>query len=532
VWGGREFTHDDESILVLLAEMAATAVDTARLYELAQTRGERLRAVLNASPLAIVELDDAGEATRWNDAALATFGWRPGDGDGHERRVFHETTASRFAPLVESARDGRPSLNVELTALRSDGNEVELSVSTAPLRAADRSVAGVLVVAADITDRRHLELQLHQAQRMEAMGRLAGGVAHDFNNMLTVILGYSEFLLRQLPEGAPMRAEIESIKSAGDRAARLTEQLLTISRRRVVQPIVVDVNDAVRSIEALLRRLIGEDVHLRTELDPDAGRVRIDPGQLDQVILNLVINARDAMPTGGDLVIETAAADEDGPGVVISIVDTGVGMDEQALEHCFEPFFSTKDRGKGTGLGLSTVYGIVTQAGGTVVAESTPGQGTAIRIFLPRVDEEVEAEGTAAPTPVYQHVGTVLLAEDEPQVRAIACEVLAGAGYSVVEAPDGLAALELARSGDVAFDVLVTDVVMPGMHGADLAAAIVDLQPETGVLFISGYADQGIGGWRRGDARGKFLAKPFQPDDLVRSVHELMEERRPQGSKR
>jgi two-component system, cell cycle sensor histidine kinase and response regulator CckA len=381
---------------------------------------------------------------------------------------------------------------------------------------------------------RRSEEQLRQSQKMEAIGRLAGGIAHDFNNLLTAILGYSEVLLHRLPAEGPLRREVEEIKKAGDRASSLTRQLLAFSRRQVLQPKVLDLNAIVASMENMLRRLIGEDIELVTVLGRRLGAVKADPGQLEQVIVNLVVNARDAMPEGGRLTVETGRSEGHGetgilppPGgwVVLSVTDTGVGMDEETRAHLFEPFYTTKGPGKGTGLGLSTVYGIVAQSGGHIAVESEPGRGTTFRIYLPRAEEE--RPGEAGRPRLFAIPGrgteTILLVEDEEAVRSLASEILRMNGYSVLEAADGEEALLLSGQHAGPIALLLTDVVMPRLSGFELARRLRTLRPGLKVLYMSGHtdiADIPPEGLASGAA---YIQKPFTPGVLARTVRALLD---------
>ena len=400
----------------------------------------------------------------------------------------------------------------------------------------DPSVGAIVNNYRDATERRSLEQQVIQAQKMEAVGRLAGGVAHDFNNILTAIGGYTDLLLADLPPDDPRREDVDEIHRAADRAAALTQQLLAFSRRQVLQPKVLDLNALVTNVEKLLRRLIGEDVQLATALAADVGRVRADPGQLEQVIVNLAVNARDAMPAGGRLTLETQNVDLDAayaaehrtvvPGayVVIAVSDTGTGMSADTQSHIFEPFFTTKEVGKGTGLGLATVYGIVKQSGGSIWVYSELGHGTTIKVYLPRVEEP--AESLAAPAIVdaasLRGTETILLVEDEPAVRGVARQVLARQGYTVLEAPDGPTALTIIGAGGPRVDLVLTDVVMPGMSGRTLADKLRQRYPGLRVLYMSGYTDDAIVRHGMLEPGLAYLQKPFRPDALVQRVREVL----------
>jgi PAS domain S-box-containing protein len=396
---------------------------------------------------------------------------------------------------------------------------------------------GAVVMHVDITEVVRLEERLRQSQKMEAVGRLAGGVAHDFNNLLTVITGYSELLLRGLGSGAPERLHAEEIRKAAGQAAALTGQLLAFGRKQMLAPQVLDPNDLIRDMEKMLRRVIGEDIDLATSLATSLGCVRADPGQLQQVILNLAINARDAMPRGGKLTIETSAVTLDrayvrkylevqtGQYVLMAVSDTGCGMSPEIRSHLFEPFFTTKEVGKGTGLGLSTIYGIVKQSGGHVAVYSEPGQGTTFKVYLPRVDEAGSAT-LAAPATQGLPGGNevVLLVEDQDRVRGLTREVLSGCGYTVLEAPNGCEALKVVQEHTGPIHLLMTDVVMPEMNGRALADRLASLRPEIRVLFTSGYTDGAV--VRHGVLKAKtaFLQKPFTPEGLAAKVREVLDQ--------
>ena len=425
--------------------------------------------------------------------------------------------------------------------MKKDGSIIDVEVTTHGLHFAGRPAQ--LVLATDVTERkraqdalRETEEQLRQAQKLEAVGRLAGGVAHDFNNLLTVISGYSEMTLRGLEADSPLCHRVEEIRRAAARAASLTSQLLAFSRKQVLQPMALDLNAVVSEMEKMLRRLIGEDVHLVTVLDPTLSRVKADPGQIVQVLMNLAVNARDAMPQGGKLTVETRnvyldetyarrhVAVTPGRHVMLAVSDTGVGMDAETQAHIFEPFFTTKEVGKGTGLGLSTVYGIVKQSGGNVWVYSEPGHGSTFKVYFPRVGEGAqEYRRGAEPEEVLRGEETVLLAEDEETVRKLAREVLELYGYRVLEAAGGGAALLICERHAGPIQLLVTDVVMPEMGGRELAARLAPLRPEMRVLYMSGYTDSAIAHQGVLEDRADFIQKPFTPEALARKVREVLD---------
>jgi len=418
---------------------------------------------------------------------------------------------------------------------RKDGTFYELETTISPVRDAAGRVINFVSVARDVTRERQLEQQLRQAQKMEAVGRLAGGIAHDFNNLLTAINGYSELLLTQTVE-EPLRKYGEEIKKAGERAALLTRQLLAFSRQQVLEPQILNLNSVVASMEKMLRRVIGEDIELVTDLASDLGSIRADPGQLAQVIMNLAVNSRDAMPQGGKLTLATSNVELDevqachdgslAPGsyVVLSVSDTGCGMSPETQAHIFEPFFTTKEQGKGTGLGLATVYGIIQQSGGSIVCTSEIGCGTTFGVYLPRVDQSPTVVAPCQAGPVYTRgTETILLVEDEESVRTLVSKVIRSLGYTVLEGRHGEEALAVAREHDGAIHLLLTDVVLPGMSGPELAKRLAPERHEMKVLFMSGYTDDAILHHGVRDANAAYLQKPFSPEALASKVRSLLD---------
>ncbi len=386
----------------------------------------------------------------------------------------------------------------------------------------------------DVTERRNLEAQLRQAQKMEAVGRLAGGVAHDFNNLLTVIIGHSELLAESLGREESLREQAHEIQRAGERAASLTRQLLAFSRQQVLAPQVVDLNTVILGVEKMLKRLIGEDIELATVLDPNLGRTKADPGQIEQIILNLAVNSRDAMPQGGRLVIRTADADLTeadklrmhyilpGPYAVVEVEDTGCGMDQGTQAHIFEPFFTTKEKGKGTGLGLSTVYGIVKQSGGYIWVESEPGRGSTFKVYLPRTEEVAKPSENGPSVVTAQGSETILLVEDEDPVRTLVLGVLRSRGYQMLEASRGDDALKICQRYPGPINLVITDVVMPHMNGRELAKRLRDSHPEAKVLYVSGYTDDAVVQHGILEEGAAYLQKPFTPEGIVGKVRELL----------
>jgi len=426
------------------------------------------------------------------------------------------------------------SADLETRFVRRDGRAVWVYLNSSVVQDATGAPLYLLTYLRDVTERKNLEEQLRQAQKMEAVGQLAGGIAHDFNNLLTAIIGNGELLLRELDPADPARLDLVEINRAAHRAAGLTRQLLAFSRKQVLQPRLLNVNDVVTELTSLLRRVIGEHVELRLDLDPALGPILADPGQLEQVITNLAVNGRDAMPGGGILTIRTGNLDDGpvsgggpegellGPHVVLAVSDTGVGMDERTRARLFEPFFTTKEMGRGTGLGLATVYGIVRQSGGQIRVHTQPNQGTTFTVYLPRAEGVPAAGETAAAVEAPGGAGTVLVVEDEESVRSLACRVLRGKGYRVIEAASAEVALALLGADPGHIDLLLTDVVMPGISGPVLAQRLIQRYPRLRVLYMSGYAEEAIE--RRGTlpAGGELLEKPFTGDQLARRVRQAI----------
>jgi len=502
-----------------------------------QERTTFLNALVESSPLATLVLDPSHCIRIANPAFVRLFGYSPEELAGRNPDDLIAPGDLQLRSEAEAfTRDclaGHP-VHVATTRRRKEGSSVEVELYGVPLMEEGRLI-GVYAIYQDVTERTLLEAQLRQSQKMEAVGTLAGGVAHDFNNLLTTILGYSELVLQQLDAESPLREEIGEIQRAGGRAADLTRQLLAFSRKQVLAPVVLDLNAAVADMEKMLRRLIGEDVSLAAELDPNLWSVRADPGQVEQVIVNLVVNARDAMPRGGKVTIETRNIDFDdsyvrahsyvrpGEHVCLSVSDTGTGMDAQTRSRIFEPFFTTKGPAKGTGLGLSTVYGIVKQSDGSIEADSEPGRGTSFKIYLPRVFGAEERAAPQARRPAPNGSETVLLVEDEEAVRRLARLVLEKRGYAVLEAGSAEDAQSIVASRAGAIDLLLTDSIMPGMSGPALAQQLRSQRPGLKVLFMSGYTDDAIVRHGLLGVTEAFLQKPFTPDSLARKVREVLD---------
>ena len=497
-----------------------------------------LFALLESAAQAIVSTDRTGRIVLANDRTEEMFGYTREElvGGGIEmllpesKRTAHTQHRDDY---FEHPRTRPMGTGLELSGRRKDGSEfpVEVSLSSVEIEGA---VFGIAFVS-DISQRKRLEEQLMHAQKMEAVGRLAGGVAHDFNNMLTVITGYNRMILDELSTVDPLRGYAEEILKAADRAAALTNQLLAFSRRQIMQPKVISVNLVIEQTEKMLRRLIGEDVELLIKLNADSANIKADPNHIEQAIVNLAVNARDAMPTGGRLTIETGNfhIDENyvrthmgvkpGDFVMIAVSDTGIGMDSVTRQHIFEPFFTTKERGKGTGLGLATVYGMVKQSGGDIWVYSELGTGTTFKLYFPKVEEPVsQVSSDGSERAKVAATETILLVEDEKAVRDLTCRILQKLGYQVLTAASGEAAIEIGRSyaGQVA--LLLTDVVMPNMSGRQVADALLQIRPGLRVLFLSGYTENTVVHHGVLDSTVDFLPKPFSREVLGQKIREIL----------
>jgi PAS domain S-box-containing protein len=495
---------------------------------------KRFRALVENSSDALMLIDAEGRMTYLSPSWMRILGWAPAE--MLRRSIFDvvhpDDRALVGARMTDTLGDPSATILEHVRFHHADGSW-RMMEAVAVNHLADPAVGGIVVNARDVTERRRLEEELRQSQKMEAVGQLAGGVAHDFNNLLTAILGYCQLLLDDTPEPKPMRPDLLEIQAAGDRAAALTRQLLAFSRRELLHPQIVDINTLVTQLERLLRRVITEQVELVTELAPDLRRVIVDPAAVEQILVNLAVNARDAMPAGGRLTIVTANVELDdgdpvtrvamtpGPYVMLAVADTGEGMDAATQARVFEPFFTTKEQGKGSGLGLATIYGVVKQSGGYIWVDSEPGQGTRFKVYLPPAGEPVAPPASAAGDELAGWE-TVLLVEDEDAVRALAREVLRRHGYVVLEARHGMDALRVAERHMDDIHLLVTDIVMPRMGGRELAQRLGSVRPKMKTLFISGYTNHTL---VPEDlvAGAAFLQKPFTPTVFARSVRNILD---------
>jgi PAS domain S-box-containing protein len=505
-------------------------------YGSATELAAHLAAIVESSDNAIVSTDPQWIVESWNPAAERLFGYTADEMIGRSiLDLVPFDQQSEAVRVVEEVRADGHVAPYETVRVRKDGSLVAVSVNPWPVRTPAGEFISLAAIYADLTERRRLEGQLRQAAKIEAVGRLAGGIAHDFNNLLTVIAGYGALAQEALPLGDPVRELIGEMIAAGERAAGLTRQLLAFSRKQVLAPVVLDLNQVVREMEKLLARLIGADIDFAIHLQPGPVLVRADAGQIEQVIMNLVVNARDAMPTGGKLSIETHDVELDdhyalthpgvkpGQYVQLAVIDSGIGMTAEIRAQVFEPFFTTKGPGKGTGLGLATVFGIVQQSGGSVEVYSEPGVGTAFKVYLPRCAEPGLQTCVESIRPVARGTETILLVEDEASVRTLSGFILREAGYTVLEAQHGHHAVQVAGEFPGSIHLLATDVVMPGLGGRDLAALLVTMRPHLRVLYMSGYTDDAVvhHGILQGEAN--FLQKPFTPAGLTRAVRDALD---------
>jgi two-component system, cell cycle sensor histidine kinase and response regulator CckA len=523
-----ELAETNREVLLLTLELESRVAE----LEEANRHLRRHRELIDLSSDAVITMDAHRTVTGWNTGAAEMYGWTEEEALGRSINDLLDTRSAVPREKIEAALRKRLRWSGELNHTRRDGTRVIVESRQALLRDPQGNTVGILEINRDLTERQSLEEQLRQSQKLESIGQLAGGVAHDFNNLLTVIAGYAEMLLPDLAADNPMRECLEEIALAANRAASLTRQLLAFSRRQATEPVDLVLNDVVRSCEKMLRRLITADIQLILSLEPGEGVVHADRGHLEQVIMNLAINARDAMRAGGKLAIETRRVSLDGelaqsnpdtpPGeyLMLSVTDTGTGMPREIMARVFEPFFTTKERGKGTGLGLSTVYGIVKQSRGSINVDSTPGLGTTFRILLPLSTTTGEEVQTAAAERNLSGNETILLAEDDAGVRRYVRQILERNGYRVLEVSNGQDAVTLAGQHHGPIHLLLTDVVMPELGGLELAEQFAKLRPAASVLCMSGYSDRL---WQGKERAAHFLQKPFGAATMLKEIRSLLD---------
>jgi two-component system, cell cycle sensor histidine kinase and response regulator CckA len=516
-------------VLLITADDIVVFVRNAR--ETAIRHGnERYRALIQATPMAVVGSDLEGKISDWNPAAEALFGWNAEEVIGHPLPFATPAMGEERTAQIEKVLGGAEIKGIETVRVNRKGDQISISLSAAPVYDQSGALSGVIRVFEDISERKRLETQVRQAQKMEVLGRLAGGVAHDFNNMLMVLGGCSELLDRSLPRESPARIYLDQIQRATEKAAAITTQLLAFSRKQMLEFRPMDLHQALMESEFMLPRLLGSDIELTFSHAAKKSWICSDAGQIEQVVANLAINSRDAMPEGGHLTISTRNAAHlpegsegtptlSGDWVVLEVADTGCGMDEKTRAQIFEPFFTTKPQGKGTGLGLATVYGFVKQSRGQIRVETTLGKGTRFELYFPLVEPVVAEPQSSAPV----HIGavsgsgaTILVADDEVGLRQALVEILRTSGYEVLEAQSATEALELARHHTAKLDILLTDVVMPGLRGTELARRVTEIHPEIQVVYMSGYAE-GFPETER-SPNSAVLQKPFRFATLLEQL--------------
>jgi PAS domain S-box-containing protein len=544
----KQFSHKNGSrvpVLIGIATLVAASGDV-ECVSFVLDIGERKKSeeslrriaeVVESSHDAIISETLDGIVLSWNLGAQRMYGYSSAEMLGKSLSIIvPPDRQSEFQDILTKIRSGHKIEQLETIRLRKDGQQLSIALTVSPIKDAHGQLVGASVIARDITESKRMEEMFLQAQKMEAVGRLAGGVAHDFNNLLGVIIGYGEIVEGSLNKDNPLRAKVEQITKAGRRAAGLTRQLLAFSRQQIIEPTIVSLNSIVADVQKMLQRLIGEDIELTIVLCPRLASTKADQGQIEQVIMNLAVNSRDAMPDGGTLTIETANVELDerytlshpglvpGSYVMLRVTDTGTGMDAETQKHIFEPFFTTKEQGKGTGLGLATVYGVIKQSGGCISVNSELGQGTIFEIYLEQVHVAPEMEQqTLELDDLCEGTETVLLVEDEESLRTLTRDVLLESNYTILEASDGLEALEIARQHKGPIHLLLTDVVMPRMSGPALAKQLAIQNPEVKVLFMSGYT----GNTYKNESveAASILRKPFTRRDLNQKVREVLENR-------
>jgi PAS domain S-box-containing protein len=539
IFGCTPFSDATVQAISYIANAVASAIERQRIEEELLTSDERTRFALEAARMGIWELDLRTRRVNWSETMASILGCQPGMFDGSEDAFFalvHADDRDATRGAIEGAVAERRDFDVEFRADGPDGATRWIDRRGRVRYDPDGRPTQIVGADTDVTERKLLETQLRQAQKMEAIGQLAGGIAHDFNNLLTAILGYAKFAADALAPGDQRRLDVEQVIKAAARAAGLTKQLLAFSRKQVLRSTLVDLNALVTSVSQMLRLLIGEHIEIELVLAPDLALVRADAGQLEQVVINLAVNARDAMEQGGRLTLETANlqlhAASGSPGqtvvpgwyVMLAVIDRGVGMDENTKQHLFEPFFTTKELGKGTGLGLATVHGIVKQSDGYIWVDSRAGRGSAFRVYLPRVERPVEADASAAgPRSPDKGSETVLVVEDEAGVRNLARRILETAGYHVLEAANGRDAEMIFAQNRDAIDLLVTDVIMPRLNGPELFRRLVADKPGLKVVYVSGYATEAMARQVGLDRSQPYIQKPFTADQLASQVRNVLD---------
>ncbi len=530
----RELAADRRAREELSTDRNRLSADLAGLSHELKTQAEQLTAIINAVPVALVTIEKHDEVTYWSPAAEKMFGWKPEEVLGKPLNLIPPGREEEYRRFRTQVLGGRSFSAKETRRLRRDGSELDVAISTAPLRDAEGNIHALVAAYVDLGSQRKLEEELRHSQKLEAIGRLAGGVAHDFNNLLTAIFGFTDRVKQGLPASHPQQADLTQIIAAAERAASLTRQLLVFGRPQPVAPRVLDVGVVVRTMEPMLRRLMGETIDLKCSLSSESGRVVADPHHLEQVLLNLCVNARDAMPKGGKLLIETSAVEledpylnehpEISPGAysMLAVTDTGIGMSEAIRVRIFEPYFTTKG-GMGSGLGLATVYGLVRQAGGNILVYTEPGRGTSFKVYLPRTDREVTPEAEAAVAPPLFAAGIkITLVEDNPAVRSLAIAMLEDEGFEVRAFNSAEEALKETGPDDVV-DLLITDVVLGAMDGAALANRLRLGRPGLPVIYMSGYtADTDMVAALRDQPGSRFLEKPFRNITLLERIAEAL----------
>ena len=498
----------------------------------------RLALIVNSSQDAIIGKNLDGIITHWNDGAERMYGYTADEMIGQPINLLAPADRKNEIPeILERIRRGERVEYFESVRVTKSGQRLDVSISVSPIHDSEDHIVGASIIARNVTNQKRTEEQLRQAQKMEAVGRLAGGVAHDFNNILGIIVACSELLRGRLDPDIECLEYVDNIRKAADRGAALTRQLLSFSRKQPVHPRVLDLNERLREVAKLLRPLMGDDVEISVRPRSQSAIVEADPSQIDQIVLNLAVNARDAMSGGGKLMIETAVQDFDGSFaqrhqpmtagryVMLSVSDNGAGMNKQTVARIFEPFFTTKEAGKGTGLGLSTVYGIVKQSGGNIWVYSEPGRGTTFKVYLPSAEHKIEliARPEAEPLPPRREGITVLVVEDDDLMRAATRRMLEEHGYTVIEAANGSAALQLLDSSRTHIELALTDVIMPGMSGPELAMRLIESRPAVRAVYMSGYTGQLLSEQDGVRPDIALLEKPFTRAALLKTLHEALE---------